>query len=85
MTYTHMIENFPDTEQLYIYKENNASRSQNPHATCLCLPTLCTVVTALIPEENLAKSESSMLPESKTDFDYTIDYRKHGSLSNHWN
>ena len=30
-----------------------------------------------IPEENLAKSESSMLPESKMDFDYTIDYRKH--------
>ena len=31
----------------------------------------------LIPEENLAKSESSMLPESKMNFDYTIDYRKH--------
>ena len=26
-----------------------------------------------IPEENLVKSESSMLPESKMDFDYTID------------
>ena len=32
---------------------------------------------SFLPEENLAKSESSMLPESKMDFDYTIDYRKH--------
>ena len=30
-----------------------------------------------IPEENLAKSESSMLPESKMNFDYAIDYRKY--------
>ena len=39
----------------------------------------------VLPEENLAKSESSMLPESKMDFDYTNDYRKHRSLSYHWN
>ena len=31
----------------------------------------------LTPEETLAKSESSVLPESKMNFDYTIDYRKH--------
>ena len=34
-------------------------------------------VLHILPEENLAKSESFMLPESKMDFDYTIDYRKH--------
>ena len=43
------------------------------------------VLQTHISEENLAKSESSMLPESKMDFDYAIDYRKHGSLSYHWN
>ena len=36
-----------------------------------------TINIRLLPEENLAKSESSMLPKSKMDFDYTIDYRKH--------
>ena len=32
----------------------------------------------------LAKSESSMLPKSIMESDYTIDYRKHSSLSFQW-
>ena len=36
-----------------------------------------TIFANVIPEENLAKSKSSMLPESKMDYDYTVHYREH--------
>ena len=41
------------------------------------LTVTCSVMLKAIPEENLAKSKSSMLPESKMDSDYTAHYRKH--------
>ena len=37
----------------------------------------CQLIANILPEENLAKSKSSMLPESKMDSDYTIHCRKH--------
>ena len=35
------------------------------------------VLQGQLPEENLAKSEGSVLPESKMESDFTIHYRKH--------
>ena len=58
---------------LKAHQDDTSSVSKKAAYSNICK----TVQTKLIPEENLAKSKCSMLPESKMDSDYTIHYRKH--------